>query len=139
MISGTIIIIHIIALIEDHSDLSLRSAQKRFRISLFFAALFGLATLVVDGALEWKNWKGFEADCARMPAALVMCYIIQKQFVYFFLYDRAKIVHNSLKLNYKLLVLLRWALILTILAGVPVFFYWIAYVSYLPSKVHRYH
>ena len=57
----------------------------------------------------------------------VFFYILEKQNVYLFLYDRAKIVHDSLTMDAKrakYLSYFRWILWLTIIFGFALCFYW---------------
>ena len=60
----------------------------------------------------------------------VFFYIIEKQFLYLFLFDRAKIVHESIGLtkdNNRYLYYFRWILWLVIVFGMSLFFYWAAF------------
>ena len=130
VITGSLIFLHVTALIENHDGLSLKNAHKRWRIALFFAVCFAFFTLLLDGITDWYDWTGKESSCQVIPIFIVLGYILEKQFIYLFLYDRAKIVHESLKLKHKLLIFLRWCLFLTITIGVPIFFYWAAWVAF---------
>ena len=123
-------ILHIFAFVENHENISFSQAQKRWRISLFLAALFGLFTLLLDGTIESRIWIGKEAACKLMPNFIALCYVMSKQFVYMFLYDRAKLVHDSLRLNSKWIVALRWLLFITVTIGIPICFYWAAFVAF---------
>ena len=82
------------------------------------------------GTIESRIWIGKEAACKVLPNIIALCYMISKQFSYLFLYDRAKLVHDSLRLNSKWIVTLRWMLFITVTLGVPICFYWAAFVAF---------
>ena len=84
-------------------------------------------------ALVWRNWIGDDKGCQTITIPHVLFYFFEKQSMNHFLYDRAKIVHESLQLEalrLKYLKILRLILWLVVVIGVPIFFYWSAFVAF---------
>lgn len=111
-----------------HAKLSCTNPMRRWRIHLLLACLFSTAVSVMDGSLTWLNWTGYDEACRNITIPHVLFYIIAKQFLYLFLFDRAKIVHSSLKINSY-----GWFLDLiyiTIVFGIPALFYWSPFIAF---------
>lgn len=112
-------------------DLSVLS--QRWRIPLVLATFISFILMILDGTLTWHQWLGQDVSCAAIQIPHILLYCLAKQFMYLFLYERAKIVHDSLQLttrNAWRLHLFRNLVWLTIVAGVPVIFYWSAFVAF---------
>jgi len=112
--------------------------QKRWRVSLFLACFFALWLCILSIATVWREWiPGKEdASCAGVFETIALFYVIQKQFLYMFLYDRAKIVHLALSMGRRLdryMLYLRWVIFHTITVGISISFYWAAWVAFSGS------
>ena len=117
ILTGTLFILDAISTWENRGRIKLSSPHQRWRLSLLAAAMFAFCVFLLDGVLVWRDWSDNIAGCATITIPHVLVYFFQKQSLYLFLYDRAKIVHESLniegsKLKYlKLLRMLLWLVI----------------------------
>jgi hypothetical protein len=132
-LTGVLLLCDCISVYENRTRVHLKQAHARWRISLLAVSLFAFIVFLMDGALVWFNWTGNEVGCARITIPHVLFYFFQKQAMYSFLYDRAKIVHESLRISathLKYLVLLRYLLWFVIVIGFPISFYWSAFLAF---------
>lgn len=134
--TGTILILSLISLWENRHEISLSQSVHHWRLPLLCSVIFSFTVFCLDGSTVWKQWNEGEG-CQYMSIFITLCYVLEKQFLNLFLYDRAKIVHVGLSMEpskAKVLKFLRWALWLTLVVGIPVCFYWAAFVA-LAAKV----
>ena len=130
-----ILIPEIASLYYTRKKFSLRHAHTRANFSLFLVTLFGLWTLLICLLVWWVNWLGNPEGCHDLVAPMIaLIYVIMKQCLYLFLYDRAKVVHESLNLQAFSLRVLRTLVFLASTAGVPLVVYWM-FFTYWQSKV----
>jgi hypothetical protein len=130
LITGTIFVIEFFGILEQRKSVSLRTSKKRWRLPLAGCSLFAFCVFILDGVLVWENWIGRDQECQSVIYPHVFFYMVEKQCIYTFLYDRAKIVHESLAVGpkkAKYMSLFRWLLWLIIWAGIPLFFYWVGF------------
>jgi hypothetical protein len=133
VITGILFICGSISVFENRRKLSLSNPITRWRLSLLAAAMFSLCVFLLDGMLVWRSWTGNEYGCEAITIPHVLFYCFEKQSMNLFLYDRAKIVHESLHIKgtkLKYIQYLRLLLWLTLVLGFPVFFYWSPFVAF---------
>jgi hypothetical protein len=133
--SGTIMLLSIVSFWEHRSEFNFRNSSRRWRLPLILTATVSFFVLSLDCSTVWRTWRSPEDDvgCKVVTTLIPLGYIVEKQCLNLFLYDRAKIVHSAISLGAKkdwYLKLLRWALFLTITLGVAVFFYWSAFAAF---------
>jgi hypothetical protein len=132
-LTGCLLVLDITSVFEHRKHISMYRANTRWRVSLLLAATFAFCVFMLDGVLVWRNWIGNAAGCAAITIPHVLVYFFQKQSLYHFLYDRAKIVHESLRIEgtrLKYLKLFRLLLWFVIVLGLPICFYWTAFVAF---------
>ena len=126
--TGLLLFVQAISLFQHRKEVY--SQKQRWRLSLFGAAFFAFIVLLFDGLLVWVNWIGREFSCASITHPHVLFYVLEKQCMNLFLYERAKIVHETLMYDFKYLSWFRNLLWLTLVLGVPVCFYWATFVAF---------
>ena len=89
-----------------------RHAYYRLRVFQVLATVFNTGFLTLSIAEYYTVWNEF--SCWQIETVHLLCYILFKQMVDFFLYERAKIVHTSLRLNHPKVILLRWGIFCSI-------------------------
>jgi hypothetical protein len=132
-VTGILVLLGFLSLIENRKKLEIVHAKNRWRISLFATALFSFVVFILDGTLVWISWTGHEEECRTITIPHLLFYLFEKQGMYLFLYDRAKIVHESLKIErtkLKYLKLIRTVLWLTLALGVPIGLFWSPFIAY---------
>jgi len=83
----------------------------------------------------WLDWRGNPDGCHAVTVPMSpIAYITMKQCLYLFLFDRAKVVHDALKINGKLMQAWRWIVWLSSLVGVPILTWWLFFLFWR-SKV----
>jgi hypothetical protein len=124
--------------IEHRKEITFQDPRRRWRVSLFLSCLCASCEFTLFMPMIWYSWvPGVQDDiCGGLDKFGAILYMLEKQFLYLFLYDRAKMVHMSLTLGIKrdkLLMYLRWMMFLTVTAGIPLTFYWAAFVTFTGS------
>jgi hypothetical protein len=107
-VTGTLLLCDAWSIWEHRHKITFATPHTRWRVSLMFAALFAFCVFLLDGVLVWRTWTGNESGCSAITIPHVLFYFFQKQCVYLFLYDRAKIVHESLSIEGTKLKYLKW-------------------------------
>jgi hypothetical protein len=133
--SGTIALLGFISFVEHRKEFNFRQPVKRWRFFLLVAATISFITLSIDAALVWRHWKSPDEDigCRVLTTLMPLGYILEKQFLSLFLYDRAKIVHSAISLGGKrdwYLKMLRWLLFIVLVVGMPLCFYWSPFAAF---------
>ena len=98
---------------------------------IFFCTFFAFLVFLLDGVTVWANWTVDPWGCHNIIPPHVFFYVLEKQSLYLFLYDRAKIVHDSLSLEEskaKRLHYFRIFLWYSIVLGFAISFYWLPFV-----------
>ena len=108
VITGCLLFFGLFSVYENRHKLQLATAQTRWRVSLLAAALFAFCVFLLDGMLVWQSWFGQEDGCAAITIPHVLFFYFEKQSMNLFLYDRAKIVHESLRIEGTRLKYLKW-------------------------------
>lgn len=129
--TGTVLVLSLISFYEHRNEVTLTRAVHRWRIPLLGTVIFSFIVFCLDGSTVWRSWSEGEG-CNLFGIFITLCYVMEKQFLNLFLYDKAKVVHEALAMSAtreKMLRMLRWALWLTLVAGVPICFYWAAFVA----------
>jgi hypothetical protein len=137
LIIGTIAILEILNFFVFPNGRKASSCKitDRPRIWLFLTTVFGFWTTLIVTLMWWVDWTGNPEGCDRLTnPQLPLIYVIMKQFLYLFLFDRAKIVHDALGLNGFKVRMLRWLILLACTTGVPALVWWLFFV-YWRSKV----
>jgi hypothetical protein len=135
MSSGTIMTISFFGFWEHRKEFNLRQPTKRWRLPLILTATVSFCVLCLDCSTAWRTWTSPEEDlaCVVVSTIIPFGYIIEKQCLNLFLFDRAKIVHSIVSLGPTkdwYLKMLRWVLFLTLTIGVPLSFYWAPFVAF---------
>ena len=87
---------------------------------LIGVALFALAFFLVSLTMYAVDWTNNAQGCFITGAPFIpLLFVITKQFLYFFLYERSCVIHDSLKLNGKLFVSFRIFVAICIIIGIP--------------------
>jgi len=102
----------------------------RWRLPLASASLFALVLFSLDLAFEYANWTGDPEGCTIASGMITMFFVFLKQSVNFFLYDRAKMVHEALQITDWRLKTFRWIVWLNIAIGVHLFFAWSYFINF---------
>jgi len=123
-ILSCILAAEILALWQRRSRFSWKHPQTRSQAPLIGLNFWVVFCMCILGSLTWFNWTGNEHACAEIVPEACIVYVFSKQCAYLFLYDRAKIVHEAFRFKNKKLVYLRWLIWLTIVAGIPLGFFW---------------
>ena len=106
-----------------------RKVTDRPRLWLLMTSIFGLWTMLTVFLSWWVDWTDNLGGCkVLMDPQSPLVYILTKQFLYLFLFDRAKIVHNALGLNGIKMRMLRWLIFISITVGVPALVWWMFFV-----------
>jgi hypothetical protein len=132
-IISVLLVFNCISSFENRKGINLKQPQKRWRISLLLSCTFSFLSCALNVATVWYPWQpGEDVSCQWLFHISSMFYFIEKQFLYLFLYDRAKIVHLNMTLGPRQdrwMMYLRWMMFLTLTIGIPVSFYWSAFVA----------
>ena len=82
--------------------------------------LCALSFFIIEMSTYAANWTYNPAGCHLAGAPFIpIAYVITKQFLYFFLFERSCIVHDSLKLQEKQFITFRTFVGLCIVFGIP--------------------
>jgi hypothetical protein len=113
----------------------LRYAKHRATLWLTIISLLGMWTLIITTLMWWVNWIGNDNGCAVLVAPMLpLVYIVLKQCLYLFLFDRAKVVHTALRIENTLIALLRWVIVFFASVGIPLGVWWI-FIVYWGGRV----
>jgi hypothetical protein len=132
-VTGVLVLLGIYSLIENRAKLEIVHAKNRWRISLFATAFFSFVVFILDGTLVWISWTGNDEGCRNITIPHVLFYFFEKQAMNLFLYDRAKIVHESLQIDrtrLKYLILFRTILWSILVFGVPLGLFWAPFIAF---------
>lgn len=108
IVTGILCIFGMWSLFENRSKLQMDRPHTRWRVWLAVAAALAFIVFLLDGMLVWQSWIGNETGCQQIAIPHVLFYYFEKQAVLLFLYDRAKIVHESLHIEGNRLQYLQW-------------------------------
>jgi len=132
-ITGILFLFNVFSVTQHYRAIDFRKASSRWRVSLLTSSFFAFCVNLLDGNLVWRNWTSNPSGCAAITIPHVLFYSFTKQALNLFLYDRAKIVHASLVMQGNKEKYLRWfrmLLWLTLVAGMPIAFYWSPFVAF---------
>lgn len=104
----------------------LKTSIRRSFAALFMFCFLGTITVAIHTAMLFYDFTqaGGAESCLHIVGALCGIFVTGKQFLFMFLYFRAKIVHEALRLNGFKLVWLRRFIWSTVTLGIPVAFGW---------------
>ena len=125
-----IFLIEMWSMIKYRGTISLRSPTTRWRIPLAATSFFSLILLGIDGSYEWVNWTSNPDGCYVSSGFITLFFVLMKQSLYLFLYDRAKIVHEALQIQRWELRALRWIIWVVVVAGVHICFGWSYFLNF---------
>jgi hypothetical protein len=131
IIIGCIFILEMVSFYQEWKKFSLRNLSQRWRLPLACTSFVCLVLLSIDGTYEWVNWETNPDGCSLASGFITMFFVFLKQSINFFLYDRAKIIHEALQISDWKMKLLRWAIWLTIAFGVHLFFAWAYFINFV--------
>ena len=109
-----------VALKEKFHKLTARKRTDRAIVYLMGMSLFSIGVYIISMSMYSNDWRGNPGGCqiAGQPF-LPLCFVIAKQFMYYFLYERASIVLDTLKMNDRIFTLLRRIIVVAIIVGIP--------------------
>lgn len=117
------------------SGLFQTTIRKSF-VALFMFCLVGTTTIALHVVMVHHNFTANEEDtCNNIVGALVGLFVSSKQFLFMFLFFRAKIVHEALRLNSFRMIWLRRLIWITITVGIPVAFGWTYFLVFFGKVV----
>jgi hypothetical protein len=124
VVVGTILALHITSFFR----FGFSSDKFHVRKTLMAATCMVFVTAATVGSYWFFDWRSNEYGCYLVGSFATLMYIISKQFQLIFLFERAKVVHISLRLNSFRIKALRWLVFLGATIGVAVAFYWACFV-----------
>jgi hypothetical protein len=114
---------------------TLKHAKNRALMWLLCISVLGLWTIILCVLMWWVNWIGNEQGCPILVAPMCpLVYITMKQCLYLFLFDRAKVVHNALRIDGLFMRILRWTVYVFSTLGIPALTWWI-FILYWRGRV----
>jgi len=117
---------------EKASKLRIRTKRgDRTLIWIFFICLISIIFYILEMLQYAMDWTGKNSECALTCTPFIpLTYVLTKQFLYFFLYERAAIVHDSLKLRQRSFLIFRAGVAFAIVIGIPAAFYWSFFIVF---------
>jgi len=121
-----------------------RSTFRKSRIArnnpllLFFITLLGLTAHITAFLLWNTNWliASPVLDCnALVQGGVVLMYVVIKQFIYLFLFERVKVVHDALHLKDRTLIAFRWIVFAFATTGIPLAMYPLIFIYFRGSVI----
>jgi hypothetical protein len=135
VVAFSLLCIESYTIFERWAQISWRRAKSRVLLWLGLISLTGVLVTLTCVVVWWGNWLGREQSCSNLVAPLLpLLYITMKQCLYLFLFDRAKVVHDALKINGHSIRILRWVVFLACTLGVP-FLTWWSFILHWRGKV----
>ena len=138
------VLLSMLALIE---LLNFYEKQKVFRKSrlarnnpllLFVITLLALTAHIMSFLLWDVNWiyvpNGLDCNLL-IQAGVVLLYVVIKQFIYLFLFERVKVVHDALHMKNRKLIAFRWVVFCFATIGIPVAMYPLIFLYFRGSVV----
>ena len=96
----SILVMEVFTFYQERKRFSLRKPTVRWRLPMLLVTIFGIVMIILDGLFEWIDWTNSPYGCENILSGLcTLFFIVMKQCVNLFLYDRAKIVHEALQLR----------------------------------------
>lgn len=131
-ICSLLLVFVLVGLAEKRKSLDFRK-EPIHRALLWITCL--ITSCVVFYSLQFilngKNFTGNEAQCSNIISPWTpFMWVLSKQFLYFFLYERAMIIHVSLRIKNKYMDLFRYFVAGSIIFGIVVAFYWSFWVLF---------
>ena len=100
VILSAIFAVEFVGFCQEWKHFSLSKPNSRWRLPLLLATLVALIAIVVFALYEFVNWKIDSDICENiLPGIVTFIFVLLKQFVNLFLFDQAKVVHETLKLK----------------------------------------
>lgn len=96
-----------------------RDGGDRAILALVGLSLFSLAFYIVEVLMYASNWIGQTSSCNALGSLITFFYLTSKQFLYYFLYERAAIVLDALGMTKGVFRFYRYIILLVIIFGVP--------------------
>lgn len=109
----------------------LHSSTRKSFFALYLFCLIGGSAVFIFLSMNASNFVGNEGVCPGLVSAVVCCFVTGKQMLFLFLYFRAKIVHDALRLNGYRMVWLRRIIWITLTFGIPASYGWTFFVVFL--------
>jgi hypothetical protein len=103
-VTGILLLLDLLSVVQHLKSVSIKDAQFRWRLSLLIMA----STLSFCVFLLDRNLVGDSYGCEQITTPHVLFYLFAKQSMDLFLYDGAKIVHESLAIVGNRLKYLQW-------------------------------
>ena len=101
VILSAIFAVEFVGFCQEWKHFSLNKPNSRWRLPLLLATSVALISMVINVLYEFVNWKIVDSDICEniLPGVTTFFFILPKQFVNLFLFDRAKVVHETLNLK----------------------------------------
>jgi hypothetical protein len=121
-----ILVLELINLYQKREQVFLKphKATKVSILGLLAVTIAALFVSISGGLLWWYDWRGFETQCTYFSQwAITIGYVMMKQFLYLFLFQRMYIVHSAIQFDHIIVKVLRIGCFFIIVVGIPVIFY----------------
>ena len=115
-----VLTVQLISFKEKFRKLEIRKRTDRNIFYLLALTLFAMAFYCDEIAMYGMNWTGRDAACSPTGRPVYpFFFVVAKQFLYFFLYERASIVLDALKMQHRAFNYIRYGVAFAILIGIP--------------------
>lgn len=92
-------------------------------LALAAVTIAGFIEGLCGGMLWYLDWTNAKEACNVYASALTVGYIMMKQVIYLYLYERLSVVHASMNFTHYSVNLIRKLTLFSIVVGIPVAFY----------------
>jgi hypothetical protein len=113
--------LQILSIREKYTKLHVRVRRSdRILVWLFCLNFSAIMFYVLELNMVARNWVGMEELCLVTAAPFApLTFIVPKQFLYYYLVEKSRIVHETLKLTHRSLRWFREGIALLIVIGLP--------------------
>lgn len=104
----------------------------RWLLTLAMVAFLLIPCSTLGGSTVWIDWSASDEPdrCIQIPKYIAMTYVVLHQFFGLTMYERAKIVHEGLKIKSRVIFWFRIVLLINLTFGVWVVFGWSFWLNY---------